>query len=340
MLFGHALVPHGLDDQRRRRAPLGPCVARLVDVVVDPCERPGVAGMRGDRVDLPMGGAGGDAPVEGQVGQVPGQLQQMGEIVVGRLLPAGRPDELEALGEPPQVGAAGAGYVVHDPVDGVQPPGRAVRKWRIAGRKPVGFAEAEQADHPVHVEIEQGFPRERCIHRHMRRARRRNLCRGPVLGVSITQPGRVLSASADPRQVQRVRGRELEQRARRPRRDAAPSTSSLSLDDRTTRTPARAWLRLRHEPRLPVEAQGRHGGARRGHPPPAAQRRPACSPRSGGRSASRSPWAPGSCTSPRSRWLRSRWCRQSSPAASSSSPCSRTAGSASSSASASGWASR
>ena len=63
---------------------------------------------------------------------------------------------------------------------------------------------------------------------------------------------------------------------------------------------------------------------------------PACSGRSGGRSASPSRSSPGSCTWPPWRSRRSRWSRRSSPGASSSWPCSPTAGSASSSAAASG----
>ena len=115
-----------------------------------------------------------------------------------------------------------------------------------------------------------------------------------------------------------------------------PNPPSL-LDDRTNRTAACARLRLRDEPRLPVEAQGRRGSARGRHPPP-ARSAAGLFPPSGGRSASRSRSAPGSSTSPRSRWLPSRWCRRSSRADSCSSPSSPTAGSASSSARGSGWA--
>ena len=76
----------------------------------------------------------------------------------------------------------------------------------------------------------------------------------------------------DPRQVQRVRRRDLETPRQASRRDAAAPTFLSHLDDRTTWTSARAWLRLRHEPGLPVEAQGRGRSPRRRHPPPAAQR--------------------------------------------------------------------
>ena len=218
-------------------------------------------------------------------------------------------------------------------------PGGHSENGALPGREPVAFAEAEQADHAVDVDEEQRFV---AILLHMPLARaERNLCgdtgvtgiRPPDPDVCRVRPG--VSSSS----------KGTWPRARTPRRWPAGARllppNSSPLDERSNRTAACPWLRIRDQPRLPVEAQGRRRGARRQHPPPAA-RAPT------GLFASK--WwtigfarrarSPGSSTSPRWRSPRSRWSRRSSRAASSSSPCSPTAGSASSSAGASGWASR
>ena len=46
--------------------------------------------------------------------------------------------------------------------------GRAIGKWRIAGRKPIACGEAEEADHAVDIERAAGVCAKACIHRHMR----------------------------------------------------------------------------------------------------------------------------------------------------------------------------
>jgi hypothetical protein len=70
-------------------------VALLVHVVVDPRRGP-VGGVFVDRVDLPVRGPEHRPAVEGQAGQVvERELEQVGEMLVGALLPAGCPNELE-----------------------------------------------------------------------------------------------------------------------------------------------------------------------------------------------------------------------------------------------------
>ena len=100
MLVVHALMPDGLDDQRRGGALRGPGMARLVDVVVDPGKRP-CRRRRASAIASIFQWAAPAAtrPSKVRNGRSPGQAEQVGEIVVGRLLPAGGPDQLVALGE-------------------------------------------------------------------------------------------------------------------------------------------------------------------------------------------------------------------------------------------------
>ena len=57
-----------------------------------------VAGILIDRVDLPVGGSEHRAAVEGQRGEVAeGQLQQVGQVLIGTFLPARGPNEVEAF---------------------------------------------------------------------------------------------------------------------------------------------------------------------------------------------------------------------------------------------------
>src|SRR6185295_11537802 len=109
----------------------------------------------GDRVHLPVGRARTDAPIEAKVGEMPGQAEQMGEVVVGGLLPPSRPDQLEAFRQALQMPCTGGGYVVRHAVDRMQGSWRPVREQRIAGRKSVPFLEPEEADHPVDVQEEK-----------------------------------------------------------------------------------------------------------------------------------------------------------------------------------------
>jgi hypothetical protein len=156
VLVIHALVPDRLDDQRRGRTLLRPDAAGVVDVVVDPRQWAPVRVLV-DRVDLPMGRSGPHAPVEGQIRQMPRKAEQVRQVVVGRLFPSGRPDELVAVREPLEMGGAGRGYVVHHAVDRVQAAWRTAFERRVSRREAIPFPEPEQADDPVHVQEEQGF---------------------------------------------------------------------------------------------------------------------------------------------------------------------------------------
>jgi hypothetical protein len=151
VLIVHALVPDRLDDQCGGGSAFCPRKTRFVHVVVDPGQR-AVARVLGDRVDLPVRGPGAHAPVERQVGQLPGEAEEVREVFVGGLLPTAGPHQLVAAGEALQVGRTARRYVVQDPVDGMQASRRAALERRIAGRQPVPFPEPEEADDSVDVE--------------------------------------------------------------------------------------------------------------------------------------------------------------------------------------------
>ena len=157
MLLAHALMPQRLDDQRRRRPARGPLVAGLVDVVVDPGQR-ALAGVVGDRVDLPVGrrrprrGRRRSGTAGGRAGRAGGGGSRSPSPPSrwprsARSAPPSRSRRRAALG----------GYVVHDAVDRVQPARRALGERRIARCEPVALPEAEQADHAVDIDEQQGF---------------------------------------------------------------------------------------------------------------------------------------------------------------------------------------
>ena len=85
-----------------------------------------------------------DRLIEAQIRERPGQCERAGEILVGLLLPAGAPDELEAARERPQMLAGGRRQVVGDPVDHLE---------RAIG--PVRVVEPEQRDHAVDVDEQE-----------------------------------------------------------------------------------------------------------------------------------------------------------------------------------------
>src|SRR5437773_9659131 len=94
-----------LDEERRLLALLGPGLAALVERVVDPGRR-APAGVIGHGLDLPVGLPEDLAAVERQRRQLLLELEQMGEVLVRPLLPAGGPDELEMTRQTAQEGAA------------------------------------------------------------------------------------------------------------------------------------------------------------------------------------------------------------------------------------------
>jgi hypothetical protein len=92
-----------------------------------------------DRVELPVRRAEDGAVVEAEEGELlERELQQVGEVLVGLLLPAGRPDELVALGEACQAGSRGRRDVMGNSVD------QSRRAWQIT--------ESKEAQDPVDVD--------------------------------------------------------------------------------------------------------------------------------------------------------------------------------------------
>ena len=81
-------------------------------------------------------------PSKVRTGSSLGEAEDLRQVVVGAVLPAGRPDELVVLGEAREPLAGLVGDAVGDPVDEVEAA-------RGVVERPL---EAEQADHPVDVE--------------------------------------------------------------------------------------------------------------------------------------------------------------------------------------------
>ena len=97
VLVVHALVRTRLDDQRRRR-PGSSAQAWQDSSTLSSIQASGrSARVFADRLELPVGGAGTDPPVEAEAGQIAGKPQQVRQVFVGGLLPARRPDELVAV---------------------------------------------------------------------------------------------------------------------------------------------------------------------------------------------------------------------------------------------------
>src|SRR3954462_4492215 len=92
--------PHcwvGLHQQCGGAPLLRPARAALVQRVVEP-RRGAVAGVLFDRLELPVSRPEYGSAVERQNRELAGHLQEMGEVFVRLLLPAGGPDEVEAIG--------------------------------------------------------------------------------------------------------------------------------------------------------------------------------------------------------------------------------------------------
>ena len=126
-------------------APARPVVAALVEGVVDPGE-PAAAGVFLDRVELPVGAAEAGAGAEAQDRQrlEPEQLRQ---VLVRAVLPPGGPDQVVVGGEAAQPLAGLDRDAVGHPVDEREPAGGVLDR----------ALEAEQADHAVDVDGEDGF---------------------------------------------------------------------------------------------------------------------------------------------------------------------------------------
>src|SRR6185312_4393648 len=133
----------------------GPLVALLVERVVDPRKR-ACTGEGFDRVELPVGVAAADGPLEAQEGQAGGQSEQMGEVVLGPLFPAARPDELEIGPQAKQVSGRGGRKEMRNALD---------RMERALGSGAREVAR-EQRDDPVDVHHQQrpGHLRHRSVY--------------------------------------------------------------------------------------------------------------------------------------------------------------------------------
>lgn len=136
----------GLDaDEEGPPGPLGgPGVARVVVGVVDPRQRAVTAGEGVDPAELPVG-EGLGALGEEDRGQGTGEAELAREMVVGPLLPARAPHEVEGLGEGAEVIAGALRKEVGDPVDHEPAPARTNVQPR-----------SEQGDDPVDVDQEEG----------------------------------------------------------------------------------------------------------------------------------------------------------------------------------------
>jgi hypothetical protein len=108
----------GRDQQGRGCPSLRPLVAAGVEVVVDPGDG-AVARVRPQGRQLPVRAAAARRGIEADVRQL-GEAQQLGEVEVRLILPAARPDQLEALGEAQQARPGNQGDAVGDPVDELQ----------------------------------------------------------------------------------------------------------------------------------------------------------------------------------------------------------------------------
>jgi hypothetical protein len=131
----------GRDQQRRGRPSLCPLVAAGVEVVVDPGDG-AVPRVRLQGRQLPVRAAAPRHGVEADVGKL-GKAQQLGEVEVRLVLPAARPDQLEALREAQQAGAGDQRDAVGDPVDELE----------VGMGRPL--LEAEEADDAIDIDGQQ-----------------------------------------------------------------------------------------------------------------------------------------------------------------------------------------
>ena len=105
----------------------GPGVAALIERVVDPGERP-VAGVLVDRPHLPVRGPEPRLAAKGEHRQLGLEAEDLRQAVVRPLLPAGRPDELEALRQSQHPRPDLVRDAVGDPVDEVEAAGHLVER--------------------------------------------------------------------------------------------------------------------------------------------------------------------------------------------------------------------
>jgi hypothetical protein len=146
VLAGHAGGGLGVDEQRGAASLAGPSARLLVVGVVDPGQGSVGAGVGVDRRQLPVRPPAGRGLVEGQVGQGPGEAEGVEKVLVGPLLPAAAPRELERLPEVEQVRARGGRKEMTDAVDEHEAP-----RWTLVG------SEAVERDDAVDVDEEQGL---------------------------------------------------------------------------------------------------------------------------------------------------------------------------------------
>jgi len=129
-------------QQRGGRAGARPGVARLVEGVVDPRQRPR-GGVGADRLELPVRvrrAPGLRRRREAQIGQRAGQSEQVGQVFVGLLLPAAGPHGLITTGQCEKVSGGRGRKEVRDAVD------------RVEGAVHVGLVEAEERKNAVDVD--------------------------------------------------------------------------------------------------------------------------------------------------------------------------------------------
>ena len=134
----------GRDQQGRLRAIRRPVEAALVERVVDPGQRP-PGRVVADRIELPVSAAEAGAAPEAEDRQLR-QAEEVLQVVVGAVLPAGRPDQFEVGEQPLQPDAGLERDAVRHPVDELKGAGG------VLGRA----GEAEEADHAIDVDGEHG----------------------------------------------------------------------------------------------------------------------------------------------------------------------------------------
>ena len=118
----------GAHEQGRGAARGRPRFAGPVERVVDPRQR-AARGVGLDRRELPVGVRAPDGALEVQVREAARQAEQVGQVLVGALFPAARPDELVSGRELAQQLGRGQRKADDEAVDGAQPclhrtPGR------------------------------------------------------------------------------------------------------------------------------------------------------------------------------------------------------------------------
>src|SRR5581483_9133654 len=109
------------------------------------------AGVGVDRGELPVGAAAARVALEAEEWQRTGQREERGQMLVGLLLPARAPHQLEPLSQPAQQLAGAGREEMDDAVDRAELPGRAG-----------AVVEAEQRNDPVDIDQQQRSGRFGC----------------------------------------------------------------------------------------------------------------------------------------------------------------------------------